>query len=144
MMKLHQIIKELRERQMQVRQKIYQPHRSIQCGETELSIRFSGLSKIAALYAGVSIPYQDIENVEVGAVEEISIFAPRMGYSNPLSGARAGRFRVKGEHILAAYDNPAHDILILTLRSNNRSTFDKVVIEIDNSKQIEKQLKDKI
>ena len=143
-MNLRHTLTDLRMRYASVRQRIYQPTRHLELKETGLSISFGGLSKIAALYGGVEIPYADIQNVTVGPVREISIFAPRMGYSNPLSGARAGRFRTNGEHVLAAYDNPESDILTLNLVQNNMSTFDKVVIQVDNAKQIEKQLKDRI
>ncbi len=141
-MNARQIITDLRTRQARVRQKIYQPTRQVALNEAGVSIHLGGLSKVAALYGGVEIPYADIRNVVVGPVKEISIFAPRMGYSNPLSGARAGRFRTRGEHIFASYDGPENDILTLNLVQNNQSTFDTIVIQVDNAKQIEKQLKE--
>lgn len=112
----------------------YQPSRFVHVNSNHVSVEFKRLSRIAALYGSVDVMYDDIESIIVGPAEGISPFAPRIGYSNPVSGARAGRFRTKGLHILAGYDDPDSDCLHLLLRKDNPSSFDQIIIQIKDPK----------
>ena len=110
----------------------YRPSRFVHVNSNHVTIEFKRLSRIAALFGSVDIMYADIESVIVGPAEGISVVAPRIGYSNPVSGARSGRFRTKGLHILAGYDDLDHDCLHLLLRKDNPSSFDQIIMQIKN------------
>ncbi|RYX78613.1 hypothetical protein EON76_02710 [bacterium] len=114
----------------------YTPSRFVHVNSNHVTVEFKRLSRVAALYGSVDIMYADIESVIVGPAEGISPLAPRIGYSNPMSGARAGRFRTKGLHILAGYDTPDDDCLHLLLRTGNPSSFDQIIMQIKNPQEI--------
>lgn len=114
----------------------YRPSRFVRVNSNHVTAEFKRLSRIAALYGSVDVMYTDIESVIVGPAEGISPLAPRIGYSNPATGARAGRFRTKGLHVLAGYDNPDDDCLHLLLRKGNPSSFDQIIMQIKNPQDV--------
>ena len=114
----------------------YKPSRFVHANSNHVTVEFQRLSRIAALHGSTDIMYADIESVIVGPAEGISPFAPRIGYSNPATGARAGRFRTKGLHVLAGYDNPDDDCLHLLLRKGNPSSFDQIIVQIKDPQTV--------
>lgn len=140
---MNEIIKTLRESvQHHVRQ-FYTPNRSIALNKDTFSVKMQGLNALASLHKSSSFAYNDIESVTVGSIDGISLFAPRLGYSNPLTGARAGRFRTKGRHILASFSNPSADILTITLRQqpDDLTKFDMIMLQVENPCELASEIK---
>ena len=84
-----------------------------------VEIQFSGMTSLLALIRDVSIPYDRIESVSVGSATKLPWYAMRVGYSNPISGARGGRFWVNGRRIIASYGNPSQ-VLTIDLKPGAR------------------------
>jgi hypothetical protein len=85
---------------------------SVKPGVSTLKIELSGMSALLALVRDVEIPYDRIELVSVGPATRLPWYAMRLGYSNPISGARGGRFWVNGRRIIASYSDPSQVLTI--------------------------------
>jgi hypothetical protein len=98
-----------------------------------VEIQFSGMTALLALIRDVNIPYGQIESVSVGSATKLPWYAMRVGYSNPISGARGGRFWVNGRRIIASYGSPSQ-VLTIDLKPGAREAKlpDSIQIEVDN------------
>ena len=123
------------EKSLELVRKIGTSRRAVVADESGVEVRLYGLTAIAALKSHLNISYADIASVSVGPIESISIFAPRIGYSNPFTGARAGRFRTKGEHMFVS--------LTIFLVDKNSTGFDKIVVEIERPGELKLSIKKK-
>lgn len=143
---MNETIKKLRDTAQQYVQRVYTPNRSIALGVDMFTVKMKGLNAIASLHKASSFSYRDIESVSAGPIDGISLFAPRLGYSNPLTGARAGRFRTKGRHILASFSSPAADVLTITLRQHpdDPTKFDMIQMQVDNPHELVSQISQRI
>lgn len=131
------------EKSLELVRKIGTSRRAVVAGESSVEVRLHGLTAVAALKSHLHISYADIASVSVESIEPISIFAPRIGYSNPLTGARAGRFRTKGEHMFVSFDRPSHQLLTIFLVDKNSTGFDKIVVEIERPDEVKLSIEKK-
>ena len=131
------------EKSLELVRKIGTSRRAVVADESGVEVRLYGLTTIAALKSHLNISYADIASVSVGPIESISIFAPRIGYSNPLTGARGGRFRTKGEHMFVSFDRPSHQLLTIFLVDKNSTGFDKIVVEIERPGELKLSIEKK-
>lgn len=126
--------------------RIYTPSRYVIIEPNGIRVVFRGLSSVAALYQHGLFKYENIVSVTAGPIDGISPFAPRIGYSNPITGARAGRFRTKGHHMLVSFSDPDVDCLTIHLRTkaDTISEFDMIQVQIDNPHERASQILQKI
>jgi hypothetical protein len=102
-----------------------------------VNIELSGMTALLALIRDVEIPYHRIESVSVGPATRLPWYAMRVGYSNPISGARGGRFWVGGRRIIASYGDPAR-VLTIDLKPGAREAKlpDSVQVAVDDPQRI--------
>lgn len=92
---------------------------SVTPNPSSVLIQFSGWTALQALVRDIVIPYNQIASVSVGSATNLPWYAKRIGYSNPLSGARGGRFWVGGRRIIASYGDPSR-VLTIDLKPSAR------------------------
>ena len=143
---MNEITKTVRDFVQRYIRRVYKPDRTIAVGSDTFSVRMRGLNAVASLHKIYSFVYDDVEAVDVGSIDSISLFAPRLGYSNPLTGARSGRFRTKGRHILASFSNPDADILTITLRQHpdDPTKFDMIQVQIDDPRTVASEMRQRM
>jgi hypothetical protein len=107
-----------------------------------VQIEFSGVTALLALIRDVEIPYGQIDSVTVGPATRLPWYAMRLGYSNPISGARGGRFWVNGRRIIASYGDPSR-VLTIDLKPGAREAKlpDSVQIAVDDPQRIADELR---
>ena len=67
--------------------------------ESRVRILFSGIDSVLLLRSEVSIPYAEIQSVEVGLPDVPPVWDWGVGLSWPFSDRRQGRFRTEGGRV---------------------------------------------
>ncbi len=114
----------------------------ISLGPDALTVTFTRQTAWAAIMQNLIVPYSSIADVRVGPAERIPFWARRVGFSNPINGARGGRFWTGGKKIAASYGDPS---LVLTIDLNDAPErpggFDSVRIQTDRPDEIARQIR---
>ncbi|HEX2496123.1 MAG TPA: hypothetical protein VHK46_04725 [Gaiellaceae bacterium] len=106
----------------------------IELTKSTVEISLSGLERVLALTKGVTVPYDQIESVEVGLTELPSKWTlQRVGLYDPVTGRRRGRFDADSRRYFLDLHRPER-ALVLRLRPGSR--FDVVAIETSDAERL--------
>ncbi len=89
----------------------------------------------------MTVPYEEIESVDVGLRDAPSVWAFRVGLADPLSGTRRGRFWSRGRKYFLDLRDPRR---ALVLRLRRPGPFDVVAIEADDAEALAEQLRERL
>lgn len=103
--------------------------RTIELGGDGVRIRYGGADAATVLLQELHVPYELIDDVQVGLNPAPSPWTlRRVGLSEPITGRRRGRFWAGGKRFFLDLRDPAR---ALVLRCRPGARFDVVAVETD-------------
>jgi hypothetical protein len=108
--------------------------RRIELEHDALLIRYGGVHTALTLVRELRLPYVSITSVGVGADDIPSPLAlRRVGFADPITGTRRGRFWAAGKKWFLDLRNPARAVVIRVVPG---SDYDVLAIETDLPQQL--------
>ncbi len=116
--------------------------RTVEVLDGAFRVRYGGVDRVIVLRSDVTVPFAEIDSVEVGLRDAPSPWvARRVGLADPITGSRRGRFWKDGRKYFLDLRDPRR-ALVLRLRPGSR--FDVVAIETDDAEPLAEQLRERL
>ena len=115
-----------------------------------IMVTLTGINSLSALKKSFFVPLGKIISAEVSPAgrQPISIWRSRIGYSNPLTNARVGRFSEKGMHIFgpysifARYENISRPLVVINLIKNEK--LSRLILQVDDANELVNEINSRI
>jgi hypothetical protein len=105
-----------------------------------LTVTFSGMTRVLALRKRLSLRYEAIDTVELGAARVYPSWTPRVGYAMPVSPRRHGTFYAHGKHFFDIRDRE-HAV---TLRLKPGAEWKTVTLAADDPAALAARIRERV
>jgi hypothetical protein len=116
--------------------------RTVELDGTGVRIGYSGVDRALTLTRDLTVPYELIQEVDVGLADAPSPWTlRRVGLGDPIGGRRRGRFWKDGRRYFLDLREPEG---ALTLRLRPGAPFDVVALETDDAEHLAEAIRSRI
>jgi hypothetical protein len=115
--------------------------RRIDLLEDGLHVLYTGLSAVAVVARGLTVPYSSIGDVRVGLRDLPGTFAIRLGLNTaPFGHTRRGTFWAGGRRVFLDLDDPERTV-VLELEKHR---YARVALGVDDPEALAEQIRDRV